>query len=72
MQVNTQINLYALLLLTVVAFIIVGCDGDVGTTDDSTRIEVQIPKVDVGNDPIDMDPSTDGDIDMDTSFQGDS
>lgn len=48
-----------------------GCSGDVSTTDDSTKIELEGPKVETGDEPIDMDPSTDDDIDVDTPLPGD-
>ncbi|MGB7327321.1 MAG: hypothetical protein WBD31_20765 [Rubripirellula sp.] len=51
---------------------LVGCDGSAGTTDDSTRIEVEVPKVEIGDAPIDLDPTTDNDVDIDTPLEGDS
>lgn len=49
-----------------------GCEGDVGTTDDSTRMEVEIPKVETGEEDLDLDPRTDGDVDIDTPREGDT
>jgi hypothetical protein len=49
-----------------------GCRGDVKTTPDSTKIEVEVPKIEVGKDKLDLNPKTDGDLDIDTPKQGDS
>lgn len=49
-----------------------GCDGGASTTDDSTKLEMEVPKVEVGNAPMDLDPSTDDDVDVDTPLKGDS
>ncbi|QDS89147.1 MULTISPECIES: hypothetical protein [Rosistilla] len=49
-----------------------GCDGNVETTDDATRIEAEIPKLEIGDQPLDLQPSTDGDVDIDTPLPGDS
>lgn len=49
-----------------------GCSGDVTTTDDSTKMEVEAPKIETGDDPVDLDPSTDSDVDVDTPLPGDS
>jgi hypothetical protein len=48
-----------------------GCTADVSETPDSTKIEVEAPKVDVGDAPVDLDPATDDDIDIDTPAPGD-
>jgi hypothetical protein len=48
-----------------------GCRADVEETPDSTRVEVEGPDVDVGEAPVDLDPSTDDDIDVDTPAAGD-
>jgi hypothetical protein len=48
-----------------------GCRAEVQTTDDSTRVEVEAPKVEVGDKPVDLDPSTDEDVDVDTPAPGD-
>ena len=58
-----------LLLIAVGTF---GCSGRVATTEDSVRVEGEVPKVEVGDAPIDMDPRTDGDIDIDTPAPGDN
>jgi hypothetical protein len=50
----------------------VGCTGNVETTDDSTKIEAEIPKVEVGDGTLDLDPRTDDDVDIDTPAPGDS
>jgi hypothetical protein len=49
----------------------VGCTAKVDTTDDSTKVEVEGPKLEVGDKPVDMDPSTDDDVDVDTPAPGD-
>jgi hypothetical protein len=49
----------------------IGCTGDVETTDDSIHVEADVPKVEVGEENIDLDPRTDGDIDIDTPAAGD-
>jgi hypothetical protein len=61
---------YILFILTAVAF--GGCSSNVETTDDSTRIETKVPKVEVGDRTPDLDPSTDDDIDIDTPAPGDN
>jgi hypothetical protein len=50
---------------------LLGCSADVKTTDDSTKVEVEGPKLEVGDKPVDLDPSTDSDIDVDTPAPGD-
>jgi PBP1b-binding outer membrane lipoprotein LpoB len=60
----------ALLLFS--AIVISGCTGNVETTDDSTRVETDLPKVEVGDRKPDLDPSTDDDIDVDTPAPGDN
>ncbi len=49
-----------------------GCAGDIETTDDSIRTEVETPKVELGEEPVDLDPRTDEDVDIDTPAPGDS
>jgi hypothetical protein len=48
-----------------------GCTGDVQTTDDSVKIEAEVPKVEVGDETPDLDPRTDDDVDIDTPVPGD-
>jgi hypothetical protein len=59
----------------VIAFAVVcsagGCSSDVDTTEDSTKVEIEGPKLEVGDQPVDMDPSTDADVDVDTPAPGD-
>ena len=50
----------------------IGCTADVETTDDSHKIEVEVPKVEVGDEPVDLDPQTDEDVDIDTPAPGDT
>jgi hypothetical protein len=59
-----------LLLLSVL--VSAGCTGDVETTDDSTRVQTDLPKVEVGEGRPDLDPRTDDDIDVDTPAPGDN
>jgi hypothetical protein len=58
----------AMTFLAVAAF---GCSGKVSTTDDSTRIEAEGPKLEVGDERPDLDPTTDADVDIDTPAPGD-
>ena len=48
-----------------------GCSSNVETTDDSTKIEAEVPKVEVGDEAPDLDPGTDDDVDIDTPAPGD-
>lgn len=48
-----------------------GCTADVSETPDSTKIEVETPKVEVGEASVDLDPRTDDDVDIDTPIPGD-
>jgi hypothetical protein len=48
-----------------------GCAAEVQTTDDSNRVSVDVPKVETGDQPVDLDPSTDEDVDVDTPLPGD-
>ena len=61
---------FASLMLTATA--ILGCDGAADVTDDSTRLEVELPRVEVGDEPVDINPATDDDVDIDTPIEGDS
>tara|TARA_R110002020_G_scaffold215175_7_gene422307 strand:+ start:341 stop:544 length:204 start_codon:yes stop_codon:yes gene_type:complete len=63
--------LAGIMVLGSLCFIATGCDGDVETTEDSTKIELEVPKVDLGNEPADLDPTTDDDVDIDTPLEGD-
>jgi hypothetical protein len=49
----------------------IGCTGDVETTDDSVRVETEVPKVEIGEGEVDLDPRTDHDVDIDTPAPGD-
>lgn len=60
-----------LLVVTGLSCILIGCSSSVETTDDSTKIEVEVPKLELGDQPVDMDPSTDEDVDVDTPAPGD-
>jgi hypothetical protein len=48
-----------------------GCSAKVETTDDSTKVVGEGPKLEVGEKPVDLDPSTDDDVDIDTPAPGD-
>jgi hypothetical protein len=48
-----------------------GCSAKVETTEDSTKVEAEGPKLEVGDAPVDLDPSTDDDLDVDTPAPGD-
>lgn len=50
---------------------IIGCTADVQTTEDSTRVTVDAPKVETGDRSPDLDPTTDNDVDVDTPLPGD-
>jgi hypothetical protein len=58
-------------LVLAIVTLAVGCTAKVETTDDSTRIEAEGPKLEVGDKPVDLDPSTDADVDIDTPAPGD-
>ena len=58
-------------LWTALVLAAMGCRGDVSTTEDSTKIEVETPKVEVGDKAPDLDPTTDDDVDIDTPAPGD-
>jgi hypothetical protein len=49
-----------------------GCSGAVEETDDSVRLEGELPKVETGPAPVDLDPATDDDVDIDTPAAGDT
>jgi hypothetical protein len=53
----------AILLAVVVTS--AGCRSEVSTTKDSTKVEVEVPKVEVKKTP-DLDPRTDDDVDVKT------
>ena len=55
----------------VIAVCALGCSSSVETTEDSTKLEVEVPKIEVGEAPLDLDPSTDDDVDIDTPAPGD-
>lgn len=50
---------------------IAGCTAEVQPTDDSQRVTVETPNVEVGDEPVDLDPGTDEDVDVDTPLPGD-
>ena len=53
-------------MLVALAPLSLGCTGDVETTDDSTKMELEVPKVELGEAETDLDPTTDDDVDIDT------
>ena len=66
MKVNAN-----LLLAVTMAVASIGCAADVETTDDSTKMEVEGPKVEIGDARVDLDPRTDDDVDIDMPATGD-
>jgi hypothetical protein len=66
-----KIKLPCVLSLTL-SLAVLGCRADVETTDDSHKIELEVPKVEVGDESIDADPATDDDVDIDTPSPGDT
>jgi hypothetical protein len=60
----------AILVSTALA-VMGGCKAEVSQTDDSTKLEVEGPKVEVGEKTPDLDPRTDDDVDVDTPLPGD-
>jgi hypothetical protein len=63
---KTTVSSLALLLA-----LVAGCSADVETTDDSVKVEAELPKVEVGDKAPDLDPRTDDDVDIDTPAPGD-
>lgn len=59
------------LALILAAIAAIGCSGKISTTDDSTKVEMEGPKVEVGDETPDLDPRTDDDVDVDTPAPGD-
>jgi hypothetical protein len=49
----------------------VGCRADVETTPGSTKVEIEGPRVTTGDRPVDLNPATDDDLDVDTPAPGD-
>ena len=62
-------TLLTLVILTALGTL--GCRGRVETTEDSVRVDGEAPKVEVGDAPLDLDPRTDQDLDIDTPAPGD-
>jgi hypothetical protein len=60
-----------ILLTPILAAFTIGCTGEVTTTDDSTKLEAELPKIEVGEKTPDLDPRTDDDVDIDTPAPGD-
>jgi hypothetical protein len=61
-----------LALSLLIAGVTIGCSADVTTTEDSHKVEIETPKVEVGDEPVDLDPRTDDDVDVDTPAPGDT
>ena len=61
----------ATVLLSMALAAISGCKAEVSQTDDSTKLEVEGPKVEVGEKTPDLDPRTDDDVDVNTPLPGD-
>jgi hypothetical protein len=53
------------LVALLMALSLVGCRADVKPTENSTKVEVEVPKVEVKRTP-DLDPRTDDDVDIKT------
>jgi hypothetical protein len=58
-------------LLLAAAAALVGCTGDAKETDDSVHLETDLPKVEIGEGDVDLNPKTDDDVDIDTPKPGD-
>jgi hypothetical protein len=65
-------NLRTALIVLAIPMAAIGCTGDVQTTEDSVHLETDLPKVELGEEDVDLDPRTDADIDVDTPRPGDS
>ena len=63
------VNKFATVFLALAA---IGCSAKVSTTDDSTKVDAEVPKVEVGDETPDFDPTTDDDVDIDTPAPGDT
>ena len=53
------------------ALTLAGCTAEVKTTDDSHPVSVETPRIETGGEPVDLDPATDADVDVDTPLPGD-
>jgi hypothetical protein len=63
-------TLQCAILWSAILGITVGCTGNVETTEDSTKIQAEVPKVEVGDETPDLNPRTDDDVDIDTPAPG--
>lgn len=59
----------AVLKMMVVSLSLVGCRAEVKPSNDSTKVEIEVPKVEVKKTP-DLDPRTDHDVDIKTPTSG--
>ena len=64
----TRDTIYCLMLVT--ALFAAGCSAKVETTNDSVKMQAEVPKVEVNKTP-DLNPATDDDVDIDTPAPGD-
>lgn len=64
-------SLKLLLASALLAVGTIGCSASVETTEDSTKLEAEVPKLELGDKPVDLDPATDDDVDIDTPAPGD-
>ena len=55
----------ALLIMLSLPPLLIGCRAEVKPSDDSTKVQVEIPKVEIKKTP-DLDPRTDHDVDIKT------
>jgi hypothetical protein len=62
---------YGTLVLAMALATTLGCKAEVSQTEDSTKLDVEGPKVEVGEKSPDLDPRTDDDVDVDTPLPGD-
>ncbi len=54
-----------LITMVLIPLYLIGCRAEVKPSNDSTKIEVEVPKVEIKNAP-DLDPRTDHDVDIKT------
>ena len=60
---------FSICLMLFASFALVGCRAEVKTTKDSTKVEAELPKVEINKTP-DLDPKTDDDVDVKTPGKG--
>jgi len=60
---------FAVLIMTLVSLSLVACRAEVKPSNNSTKVEVEVPKVEIKKTP-DLDPRTDDDVDIKTPASG--